>query len=94
MPASEKSSRAFATTSSSCSRPTAARIGALALDAGLGLALCATTQIEQEASSFGVGWTWVHSSAAVHTIRDRQSHADHRIHNRMEDPRNDFPLWN
>ena len=40
--------------------------------------LCAATQIEQEAASVWFGWLWVHSAAAVHNIRDRQSHANHR----------------
>ena len=45
-----------------------------------GLAVCAATQIEQEAASVWLGWLWVDSAAAVHTIRDRQSHASHLIH--------------
>ena len=51
MPASEKSNRAFATTSSSCSRPTAAKNGLAWLELTVGLALCAAWQIEQDAAS-------------------------------------------
>lgn len=54
MPRSEKCNRAFAMTSSSRSRPTAASTGAAWLELAVGLALCATTQIEQEADSVGV----------------------------------------
>lgn len=55
MPASEKFSRAFATTSSSCRIPTATRIGVALLELMLGLALCATMQMEQAAASVCVG---------------------------------------
>jgi len=55
MSRSEKSNRVFATTSSSQSRPIAANTGAAWLELTLGLALCATTQIEQEADSVRVG---------------------------------------
>jgi hypothetical protein len=55
MPMSEKSNRALAITSSSCSRPIAANIGADWLELTVGLALCATMQIEQEADSVWVG---------------------------------------
>lgn len=48
MPASENSSRAFATTSSSHSRPTVPSRGRAELVTTAGLALCATTQIEHE----------------------------------------------
>lgn len=51
MPWSEKSNRAFATTSSSCSQQMAAKTGAVVLVLTVGLALCATTQMEQEADS-------------------------------------------
>lgn len=54
MPASEKSSRALATGSSSRSRPTAANRGTAWLKLSVGLALCATTQIEQVAESVRV----------------------------------------
>jgi hypothetical protein len=83
MPRSEKSSRALATTFSSWKRSTAAKTGVLLVEWGAGLAVCATTQIEQEADSAWLGWWWVDSAAAVQNIKDRQSHADHRIHNRM-----------
>jgi hypothetical protein len=86
MPASEKSTRALAMTSSSCSNPTAANAGPVWPELTAGLALCATTQIEQEAASVLVGWLWVDSAATVHNIRDRQTHADHRIHTRMNFP--------
>jgi hypothetical protein len=55
MPASEKSNRAFATTSSSCNSATAAKTGLAWLGLIVGLALCATTQIEQEAASVWLG---------------------------------------
>jgi hypothetical protein len=55
MPRSEKSNRALAMTSSSRSRPIAANTGAAWLELTVGLALCATTQIEQEAASVRVG---------------------------------------
>ena len=55
MPRSEKSNRVFAITSSSCSSPTAANTGAAWLELALGLALCASTQMEQEADSVWVG---------------------------------------
>jgi len=56
MPASEKLTRAFATTSSSCSTPTMARIGVALLELMVGLALWATTQMEHVAASVCVGW--------------------------------------
>jgi hypothetical protein len=55
MPASEKFSRALATTSSSSSTPTVARIGAVWLEMIVGLALWAATQMEQAAASVCVG---------------------------------------
>lgn len=55
MPASEKSNRAFAMTSSSRRRPTAAKTGAVWLELMVGLALCATMQIEHEADSVWLG---------------------------------------
>ena len=55
MPASEKSNRAFATTSSSCSSRTAAKIGLLWLELTVGLALCATTQIEHDDAAVWLG---------------------------------------
>jgi len=51
MPRSENPNRLFATTSSSRSRPIAANTGTFWLELTAGLALCATTQIEQEADS-------------------------------------------
>lgn len=44
----------------------------------VGLALCATTQIEHDAASVCVGWLWADSAATIHSIKDRQSHAGHR----------------
>jgi hypothetical protein len=70
-------------TSSSCSRPIAENIGAAWLELTDGLALCATTQIEQEADSVRVRWLWVDSAATVHNIKDRQSHVDHLTHKRI-----------
>ena len=55
MPRSENSNRAFAMTSSSCSKPIAANNGALRPELRAGLELCATTQIEQDAESVPVG---------------------------------------
>jgi hypothetical protein len=92
MPRSEKSNRTFAMTSSSRSRPTAANTGAAWLELTVGLALCATTQIEQEADSVCVGWLWVDSAATVHNIKDRQTHADHLAHTRISYPDTAFPL--
>jgi len=78
MPASEKSRRALATTSSSLSTPTVARIGARWDELMVGVALCATTQIEHEAASVCVGWLWADSAPTIHSIKDRHSHAGHR----------------
>ena len=55
MPRSEKSKWVFALTSSSRSKPIAANTGTVGLEPKVGLALCATTQIEQEADSLAVG---------------------------------------
>lgn len=88
MPASEKSSRVFARISSSCSRPTLANTGVASPEVAAGLALCAATQIEQEEDSVRFGWWCVDSAATVHSIRDRQSQADHRTQTRIG-----FPLW-
>jgi hypothetical protein len=86
LPSSEKSNRAFALTSSSRSRPIAVNTGAVWLELTAGLALCAATQIEQEADSVRVGWLWVDSAATVHNIKDRPSQADHRTHKRINYP--------
>ena len=86
MPASVKSSRAFRTTSFSGRIPTAVRIGAELLVIGAGLALCATMQMEQAAASLAVGCVWTHSAAAIHNIRDRQSHAVDRTQVRISRP--------
>ena len=51
MPRRETSSRALATISSSRRRATAANTGMLFAVLTAGLALCATTQIEQDAAS-------------------------------------------
>ena len=55
MPRSENSKRAFARTSSSRKKPIAANTGAVCPELTVGLALCATTQSEQEADSIRVG---------------------------------------
>jgi hypothetical protein len=55
MPSSEKSNRVFATTASSRSKPIPANTGAAELELTVGLALCATTQTEQEADSLALG---------------------------------------
>jgi hypothetical protein len=83
MPRSEKSNRVFATTSSSRSRPIAANTGAAWLELTVGLALCATTHIEQVADSVRLGWLWVDSATAAHNISETQNHADHRTHKRI-----------
>lgn len=54
MPRSEKPKRILATTSSSRSKPIAENTGADGLELTVGLALCAPTQIKQEAESLGV----------------------------------------
>ena len=79
MPRSEKSNRALARTSFSCHIASAVKIGRASDQCGAGLALCATAQIEHDDDSVCVGWLWTDSAAAVHSIRDRQSHADQRI---------------
>jgi hypothetical protein len=55
MPRSEKSNRAFATTSSSRNRLIAVNTGATWLEPAVGRVLCAATQIEQDADSVRVG---------------------------------------
>jgi hypothetical protein len=50
----------------------------------VGLALWATTQIEQVIDPVRKGWLWVDSAVAVHNIRDKQSHADHFAHTRID----------
>jgi putative AlgH/UPF0301 family transcriptional regulator len=83
MPKSKTLSQAFAITSSSCSSPIAANTGRAWLQLAVGVVVWATTQIEQEFDSVWLGWLWVDSATAVHNIRDRQSHANHRKVNRM-----------
>jgi hypothetical protein len=83
MPDSEKSKRAFAMTASSCSWPMAEKTGVVSVELGAGLALCATTQMVQEAASVWLGWLWRDSAATVHSIRDRQSQADQRSTERI-----------
>ena len=55
MPASEKSNRVRATTSSTCSVATAAKTGVAWLELIVGRVLCATTQIEHEELAFWLG---------------------------------------
>ena len=55
MPASAASNCALATTSSSCRTPTVAKTGAVLLELGAGLAVCAATQMEQEDAPVGLG---------------------------------------
>jgi hypothetical protein len=45
--------------------------------------LWAATQIEQDADSVWFGWLCVDSATAVHNIKDRQSHANHRNESRI-----------
>jgi len=75
--------RTFATTSSSLTRSIAAKTGAVWLETTAGLVLCATTQSGHDADSVRLGCSCVDSAAAVQHIRDRHSHADHRIQLRM-----------
>jgi hypothetical protein len=84
MPASEKSNCALARTSSSWRTPTVLKTGATETELGAGFAVCATTQIEQEELSVWLGWLWVDSAATVHSIKDRQSHAGHRLNKRID----------
>jgi hypothetical protein len=86
MPAAEKSNQAFATTSSSCKTPIAAKTGAVWPELTVGRVLCATMQSEHEAASVWLGCWWVDSAAAVHNIRDRHSQADHLIQERTVFP--------
>ena len=81
---SEESSRPGAATASSRHSPTAINTGVASADSEAGLALCAATQIRQEAESVGFGWLWVDSAAIVHSIKDRHSQADHRTQKRMD----------
>jgi putative AlgH/UPF0301 family transcriptional regulator len=83
MPKSKTLSRAFAITSSSCSRPIASKTGRARWQLAVGAVLWAATQMEQEADSVWLGWLWVDSTTAVHNIKDRQSHVNHRPVNRM-----------
>lgn len=83
MPASEMSSRAFARSSFSCSRPMAANTGLAWVQVGVGAVLCATIQIEQEELSLWLGWLWVASATAAHSMSERQNHVSHRPVNRM-----------
>jgi hypothetical protein len=83
MPKSTTLSRAFAITSNSWSRPIAAKTGLESLEMAVGAVLCATMQMEQDEPSVLLGWLWVDSATAVHNIRDRQSHVNHRPVNRM-----------
>lgn len=83
MPALAKSNRTLAITSSSCSSPMMARTGAVWEVLTVGLALCATTQMEQDALSVCLAWRWVDSAVAIPSIRNRHSQADHRIQRRI-----------
>src|ERR1700730_6899295 len=78
MPNSRTASRAFAITSSSCSRPIAANTGPAWLELAVGVVLWATTQMEQEAFCVLFGWLWADSATAAHNIKDRQSQVSHR----------------
>jgi hypothetical protein len=86
MPRSEKSRRALAATPSSRSRPIAANTGTERLEAIAGRAVCATTQIVQEAASVWLGCWWVDSAATVHKSKDRARQADQRIHRFINSP--------
>jgi hypothetical protein len=86
MPRFEASNWALAMTSSSSNRPMAANTGAVWPELTVGLALCAATHMRHEVDSVCLGWLWVDSAAAVHNIRDRQSHVDHRNQRRINFP--------
>ena len=77
MPRSKAGSQARAMTSSSCSRPTAANMGAAWVQLGAGVELWATMQIVQELLSDCRAWLWVDSASAVQNIRDRHNHVNH-----------------
>ena len=83
MPKSKTLNRTFAITSFSCNTPIAAKTGRQWWKLTVGALLCATTQIEQAADSVLFAWLWVDSTAAVHNIKDRQSHANHRKESRI-----------
>ena len=89
MPSSENSRRAWAATSFSWNRPTVVKKGVRCVAESAGLAVCAATQIEQEAASVWLGCWWVDSAAAVHSRRDRQNQAGHRNHERIIVPLRD-----
>jgi hypothetical protein len=55
MPRSRETIRALAIASSSRNKPIAAKIGTARLELAVGVLLCATAQIEQEADSVRVG---------------------------------------
>ena len=83
MPKSKTLSRAFAIASSSRIRPTASNTGLAWCELITGAVLCAITHMEQEIASVLFGWLWVDSATAVHNIKDRQTHVNHRSVNRI-----------
>jgi hypothetical protein len=83
MPRARTPLQAFAMISSSCSKPTEAKIGRAWLEVAAGLAACATAQMEQDAVPFWLGWLWVDSAAAAHNSRDKQNNANDRVQNRI-----------
>src|SRR3984957_17104411 len=83
MPNSKILVGAFARTSSSCSRPTVSNIGLALCEPNTGAVLCAATHMEQEIASVLFGWLWVDSATAVHNIKDRHTHVNHRRVKRM-----------
>lgn len=86
MPKLDASNSAFARTSWSRSTPTSVKTGWVREELAVGLELWAATQMEQEAALTGLGWLWVDSAAAVQSIKDRHSQADHRNHRRINFP--------
>lgn len=78
MPTSKTLSRALAESSSSCSSPIVANTGLARCALADGVVPWAIAQIEQEADSVLFAWLWADSATAVHNIKDRQIHANHR----------------
>ena len=74
------------TASSICNVPMAAKTVAPWPELTAGLAVCATAQIAQQAASVWLGWWWVDSADTARNKTDNASHADQRLHNRMNYP--------
>jgi hypothetical protein len=83
MPRSETSKLDLARVGSSRSKLTVQKTGRGLTETTTARALCAVAQIEHEASVVLLGWLCVDSTAAVQSIKDRHSHASHRIGERF-----------